>query len=332
MTSIKEVAEAAGVSTATVSRVLSNKPHVRPELREKVLEAVEKLGYRPNLVARTLRSQRSNAIGLIVSDIRNPYFTAISRAVEDIAYDQGYQVVFCNSDEDPEKEADYLDLMRDQNIAGVIFSPTRQIAENLDAVSINFPMVVVDRTIQPTELDVDVVRIDNVDAGYRLTQHLIENGYRNILGLFGEASTTGRERCIGYSKSLQESDISVRAQFVPPRIEAGYITAIEALSSDDPPDAILTTNSLLLAGALKAIQELEMKIPDEVGLVGFDRTTWSTLVQPAITLIEQPTTEIGRSAAELLLKRIADPKRPAREIILQGKLVIGGSSARRLGT
>jgi len=329
MTSIKDVAEAAGVSTATVSRVLSNKPHVRPELREKVMKAVDRLQYRPNLVARTLRSQRSSAIGLIVSDIRNPYFTSVSRAVEDIAYEQGYQVVFCNSDEDPDKEASYLRLMSDQNIAGVIFSPTRQASSNLDVVNVDFPMVIVDRTIKTTETAIDVVRIDNVDAGYRLTQHLIDNGYRNILGLFGEASSTGRERQIGYKEALKGNSLPVRAQFIPPRIESAYIAAIEILLSDDPPDAILTTNSLLMAGALKGIQELKLRIPDQVGLVGFDRTTWSTLVQPPITLIEQPTTEIGRSATELLLQRIEDPQRPAREVILQGQLVIGGSSAAR---
>ena len=331
MASIKEVAEAAGVSTATVSRVLSNKPHVRPELRDKVMEAVESLGYRPNLIARTLRSQRSNAIGLIVSDIRNPYFTAISRAVEDIAYDQGYQVVFCNSDEDPEKEASYLRLMRDQNIAGVIFSPTRQVSENIDSVRFESPMVIVDRSVKPNGFEVDIVRIDNVDAGYRLTNHLINNGYCKIIGLFGEASTTGRERRMGFEKALQEANLPVMGRYIPPRIESGYITTIEVLLGDDPPDAILTTNSLLMAGALKAIQELKLQIPEQVALVGFDRTTWSTLVQPSITLIEQPTKEIGKSAAELLLQRIEDPQRPAREIILQGKLVIGGSSAPRIG-
>jgi len=327
MTSIKEVAEAAGVSTATVSRVLSNKPHVRPELVERVMAAVEELDYRPNLVARNLRTQRSHVIGLIVSDIRNPYFTAVSRAVEDIAYEQGYQVVFCNSDEDPEKEADYLHLMNDQNIDGVIFSPTRQTASNLNALNINFPMVIVDRTVESTAIAVDVVRIENVDAGYRLTRHLIDNGYRDILGLFGEASTTGRERRAGFKKALQETNLPVRAQYIPPRIESAYIAAIEELSGDKPPEAILTTNSLLMAGALKGIQELNLQIPNQVALVGFDRTTWSTLVQPAITLIEQPTTEIGRSATELLLKRIEEPQRPAQEIILQGTLVIGGSSA-----
>src|SRR6476619_5565939 len=126
MASIKEVAEAAGVSTATVSRVFSNKPYVRAEVRARVMAAVEQLAYRPNRAARTLRSQQSNTIGLIVSDIRNPFFTAISRSVEDTAYEHGYSVLLCNTDEDPEKEELYLRLMEDENVAGIIFSPTRQ--------------------------------------------------------------------------------------------------------------------------------------------------------------------------------------------------------------
>src|SRR6266705_3425290 len=131
MASIKDVAKAAGVSTATVSRVLSNGAHVRPEVRERVMEVVAQLAYRPNLLARSLRSQQTNTIGLLVSDIRNPFFTAISRAVEDTAYEQGFSLVLCNTDENPEKEAIYLNLMQDENVAGVIFSPTRQIAANL---------------------------------------------------------------------------------------------------------------------------------------------------------------------------------------------------------
>src|SRR2546427_12826336 len=138
MVSIKNVAEAAGVSTATVSRVLSNGLHVRPEVRERVLAEVERLGYRPNLVARNLRSQQSNMIGLIVSDIRNPFFTAISRAVEDTAYEQGFSLVLCNTDENPEKEAIYLNLMQDENVAGGIFSPTRQIAAKFNALKVTF--------------------------------------------------------------------------------------------------------------------------------------------------------------------------------------------------
>src|SRR5579864_8458964 len=146
MVSIKEVAQAAGVSTATVSRVLAGGPqHVRPAVRERVQAAVARLDYRPNLVARSLRAQQSNTIGLIVSDIRNPFFTAISRAVEDTAYEQGFSVLLCNTDEDPEKEAIYLHLMRDEGVAGVIFSPTRQAVTNFSASNLDFPTVVVDR-------------------------------------------------------------------------------------------------------------------------------------------------------------------------------------------
>src|SRR5436309_4573626 len=196
MASIKDVAKAAGVSTATVSRVLSNGLHVRPEVRERVMEAVEKLAYRPNLLARSLRSQQSNTIGLIVSDIRNPFFTSVSRAVEDTAYEQGFSLVLCNTDENPEKETIYLNLMHDENVAGVIFSPTRQTAANFTSTNITFPVVVVDRLVK--DADVDMVLLDNVDAAYRLTTHLIENGYRRIAALCGEMSTTGRERQLGY--------------------------------------------------------------------------------------------------------------------------------------
>src|SRR5437763_6268852 len=147
MVSIKDVAEAAGVSTATVSRVLSNGLHVRPQVRQRVMEAVEKLGYRPNLVARSLRSQQSNTIGLIVSDIRNPFFTSISRAVEDTAYEQGLSVFLCNTDENSEKETIYLNLMKDLNVAGIIFSPTRQTIINFNTAHLPFPTVVVDRFI-----------------------------------------------------------------------------------------------------------------------------------------------------------------------------------------
>src|SRR5215469_13516638 len=171
MASIKDVAKAAGVSTATVSRVLSNGEHVRPEVRKRVMATVEQLAYRPNRLARSLRSQQTATIGLIVSDIRNPFFTSISRAVEDTAYEQGFSLVLCNTDENPEKETIYLNLMHDENVAGVIFSPTRQTAVNFRASKITLPTIVVDRSV--ADADVDVVLLDNVDAAYRLTTHLI---------------------------------------------------------------------------------------------------------------------------------------------------------------
>lgn len=330
MASIKDVAKAAGVSTATVSRVLSNGAHVRPEVRERVMAAVDKLAYRPNLLARGLRSQQSNTIGLIVSDIRNPFFTSISRAVEDMAHEQGFSLILCNTDENPEKEAIYLNLMQDQNVAGVIFSPTRQTAANFTTLKITFPTVIVDRSIK--DADVDMVLLDNVDAAFRLVNHLIENGYRHIGALCGETSSTGRERYAGFEKALRAHDLSPVAEhvkFVQPKIEAGYAATLKILDATQPPDALMTTNSLLAEGALQAIRERDLTIPDDIALVTFDETTWASLVQPPVTLIAQPTHEIGKTATELLLQRIADPDRPTRQVILKGHLLERGSSAPR---
>jgi LacI family fructose operon transcriptional repressor len=329
MVSIKEVAAAAGVSTATVSRVLSNGLHVRPEVRERVLATVERLGYRPNLVARSLRSQQSSTIGLIVSDISNPFFTAISRAVEDTAYEQGFSVLLCNTDENPEKEAIYLNLMRDTAVAGAIMSPTRKTVANFAESNLPLPIVVVDRFI--SNGDVDTVLLDNVDAAYRLITHLIERGYRRIAALCSEMST-GLERQVGYEKALRAHGLAPKSEYmkyVPPKSEAGYAATLKMLDVAEPPDALFAINSLIAEGALQAIRERNLTIPDDIALVTFDDTTWSSLVQPPITLIAQPTYEIGKTAAELLIQRIADPGRPTRQVILKGQLLVRGSSAPR---
>jgi len=329
MASIKDVAKAAGVSTATVSRVLSNGLHVRPEVRERVMTAVEQLEYRPNLVARSLRSQQSTTVSLIVSDIRNPFFTSLSRAIEDTTYEQEYSIILCNTDENPEKEAIYLNLMQDTGVAGVIISPTRQTVANFSSSNFPFPIVVVDRSVPGG--DVDTVLLDNIDAAYRLTTHLIEQGYKQIGALCSEMST-GLERQLGYERALRAHGLAPKAEhmkYVSPRMEAGYAATLKMIDTAEPPDALFTMNSLLAAGALQAIQERHLTIPDDIALVTFDETTWATLVQPAITLIAQPTYEIGKTAAELLLQRIADPGRSTRQVILKGQLLVRGSSAPR---
>jgi LacI family fructose operon transcriptional repressor len=329
MPSIKEVADAAGVSTATVSRVLADKPHVRPEIRERVLAAVETLNYRPNRVARSLRVQQSNTIGLIVADIQNPFFTSVSRAVEDTAYKRGLSVFLCNTDENSDKEAMYLNLMLDENVAGVILAPTRQTADAFaDMVNLAIPIVVIDRRVRGVE--VDSVLIDNVEAAYKIVEHLIADGRRRIGALFGVGSTTGRERREGYIRALQDHSLKPSpdlASFVNAKEEEGYKAVMRLLSLPEPPDAIFTSNALLSAGAFRAIRESKLAIPDQIAFASFDETTWTSLVEPGITVIEQPTYEIGQTAAELLFKRLEEPSRPTREIILKGKLIIRQSCA-----
>jgi LacI family fructose operon transcriptional repressor len=324
MTSVKKVAEEAGVSTATVSRVLSDKPHVRPELRQRVLAAMQNLGYRPNLVARSLRVQKSSIIGLIVSDIRNPFFTYVSRAVEDVAHAQGMSTFLCNSDENPDTEMLYLEQMRGEIVAGIIFSPTRQIADTFsELVVADQPMVVIDRRVN--NADVDSVMIDNVESAYRLAEHLIMHGYRRIAALFGIASTTGRERRKGFVQALRDHAIEPDPKlvsFINAREEDGYQATLKLLALPDRPEAIFTSNGLLATGTFRALRESGLAIPDEIAFATFDDTPWAGLVEPPVTVMQQPTYEIGKTAAELLLERIQDPSRPTRQVVLQSTLVI----------
>jgi len=328
MPSIKDVAQAAGVSTATVSRVLANRSRVKDGTRQRVLEAVEQLNYRPNLIARSLRAQKSAKIGLVVSDIRNPFFTAIGRAVEDSAYERGYSVLMCNTDENPEKEELYLNLLHDENVAGIIFSPTQQFSARFSTLDSNIPFVIIDRAVNTNQAD--MVLLDNVAAGYELTNHLIANGYRKLAGLFGNASTTGQERNKGFHKAISEHQLKPIAEyFIPPRIKQGYDSTLSLLNQAERPDAIFTSNSLLTAGAFQAIRDRKMVVPDDIALVGFDETTWGALVDPPITLISQPTEEIGRTATELLFQRIEEPTRSQKTVILKGTLIARGSSSLR---
>lgn len=324
MVKIKDVADAAGVSTATVSRVLANKPYVSKEVQKRVLEVVQTLGYRPNRVARNLRARQSSIIALIVSDIQNPFFQMVSRAVEDAAYEQGFSVMLCNNDENPDKEKMYLNLMHDENVAGIIFSPTRQTADNFKQINeLNTPMVVIDRRVK--NVSVDNIMIDNVESAHEIVTHLIEHGYRRIGAVFGIGSTTGRERYRGYAAALKDRGIEPQsdlAKYVNATENDGYATVSRILKLSPAPDAIFTSNGLLAAGALRAILDSKRAIPDEIAFASFDDTPWSRLVVPAVTVIEQPTYEIGQLATELLLKRLKDPNRSSRTITLKGKLVL----------
>ncbi len=330
MTSIKDVAEAAGVSTATVSRVLADKPHIRKEIRERVLAAVEKLNYRPNRVARSLRNRQSNTIGLVVADIRNPFFTSLSRAVEDVAYARDMSVFLCNSDENTRKETLYLDLLRDEHVAGIIIAPTAHTADTFSReVKLDLPVVVIDRRVSSG--DVDSVVMDNVDGAFRLTSHLLDDGYRRIGAVFSIDISTGRERHEGFLKAHAvrglEADPSLVC-FTENREINGYEAAATLLGMDRPPDIIFATNGVMSTGVFRLLHERGIRIPEDIGLAGFDETPWFDLVSPAMTIFKQPTYEIGKTATELLLNRIAEPERPARDIVLKGKLVVRDSCRR----
>jgi len=327
---IKDVARRAGVSSATVSRVLANKPHVSQEMRERVLAAVEELGYQANRVARSLRAQRAAIIGLIISDIQNPFFTSLVRAVEDVAYQHEYGVFLCNSDEDIEKERLYIDLLHAERVAGVVISPTRETNNpSRKLVKANTPVVAVDRRM--LDLEVDTVVSDNVGAASDIVSHLISDGYRRIAAVVGPPTiTTGRERLEGFSQALKAHGLPFLPHLVRmglPKENLGYQFTGELLDLPEPPTALFTGNNLLTVGALRAIHERGLCIPDDIALVAFDEMNWMSLVRPTLTVVAQPTYELGQTAADLLLKRIEDGNRAIQEIVLKPTIFIRQSCA-----
>lgn len=329
--SIKDVARVAGVSPATVSRVLGHGTVVSDALRAQVEAAVRKTGYRPNLSARRLRSRHSQTIGLIVADIRNPFFTAVGRAVEDMAYQAGLRVILCNTDENPEKEALYLRLMEEERVTGVIFAPTRQTAEQMAETPRNFPTVLIDRACQRSQED--AVVLDNHAAAGMLVEHLHAQGYRRMIGLFGNASTTGIERHDGYMTAMTRFGLTPDAVFTPPTAEAAEAVVqrriADGMDSAARPDAVIASNGLLLMGVVRAIREAGLAIPEHLAVAGFDNERWTELVGPGITVIEQPVETIGRTAMAMLLERLETPDAPIRKVVLSGRCVIRGSTAPR---
>jgi LacI family fructose operon transcriptional repressor len=320
---IKAVAKAAGVSPATVSRVLGHGA-VSDELKARVEKAVKATGYRPNLSARRLRSQNTRTIGLIVADIRNPFFTAVSRVVEDMAYAQGMRVVLCNTDENPEREAFYLRSMQEERVTGLILTPTQATLQRLEKEPfLDVPLVMVDRYMPGGRYD--AVVLDNHQAAAALVDHLIAKGCKRIAGLFGNSSRTGVERHAGYVAALEAHGLPVLGRFIRP-YAADAEVAVTALLQDDKPDAVIASNSLLAVGMLWAVQGHGLSVPRDLALAAFDNEPWTSLIHPALTVIAQPVDQIGRDAMQLLHDRIRDPEAAPRTVLLPGQLLERGST------
>jgi DNA-binding LacI/PurR family transcriptional regulator len=292
---------------------------------------VQTLSYRPSRVARSLRVQRSSIIGLIVSDIQNPFFTTVARAVEDVAYQHQFSVFLCNTDEDPEKETLYIDLMLAEHVAGVIVTPSSSTSKAYrHLVDADVPVVALDRRVE--DGDIDTVVVDNVSGAYEAVAHLIAEGHRRIGAVLGtRVSTTGEERYRGYARALEAHGIALDPALVRSgvgRTGIGYEYTQELLALANPPTALFVGNNLLTIGALRAIQERGLQIPVDIALASFDETDWMYFVRPALTVVAQPTYELGQIAAEMLLRRLDDKHTPPQEVVLRPTLLIRDSSRR----
>ena len=324
--SINDVARVAGVSKSTVSRVIGGGP-VSEQVRTRVEAAIRQTGYRLNLQARRLRSRHSGIVGLIVADIRNPFFTALIRAVEEVAYREGLRVTLCNTDEDPEREALYLQLMQEERVSGLIFAPTRTMVGRLERLPLDYPTVLIDRAASGGVHD--AVVLDNAAAMAALVEHLLERGQRRIGGLFGSTSTTAAERRDGYLAAMRAYGLEPDYREVEPTAEAAIAVAGQWLTAPTRPEALVASNSLLLMGALKAARCASLAIPTDLALAGFDNERWTELVEPGITVVEQPVEEMGRAAMSLLVERMRTPSLPIRRLVMTGRCVLRGSTAAR---
>lgn len=336
---IVDVAASAGCSVATVSRVLNGSGQVDPALAAAVRTAADRLGYRPNAIARNLRRQRTNLWLLVISDIENPFFTAVARGVEDIARGAGFVVAVCNADEDPVKEATYLALAADELAAGVILSPHSAGADTKRLAATGIPLVAIDRRL---DVPTDFVQTDSRSGARAATEHLIAAGWQRIACITGPASAeTAEMRRLGYVDAVAAADGSTGQDVlaVPFQAGAGRAAAAELLDRADPPDAFFVANSALALGVLAELRARGLRPGADIGLVAFDDAPWAALVDPPLSVVAQPAYQVGARAAELLLARIgaADPGAAAgglpaadttRAVILPTELIVRGSSAR----
>jgi LacI family transcriptional regulator len=326
---IGDVAQRAGVSPATVSRVLNGSGTVSPDRAARVREAARELGYTPSGPARALRQQRTRVWAAIIADIQNPFFTAMVRGMEDVARAEGHRLVLCNSDEDLEREAQYLDIAVAEQMAGVAIAVASDKDSRLDVLlDRGVPVVAVDRRPKRHEDAVDSVVVDNVLGARQATEHLLAMGAKRIACITGPArASTASERATGYQRALKaagrpvDPELLRRADF---REEGAYAAARTLLAGRRRPDAMFVGNNLMTLGALRAIREAGLRVPDDVLLVGFDDAPWTTLMSPQLTVVAQPTHELGRQAARLLATASADL--PARHAVLPPTLLIREST------
>jgi DNA-binding LacI/PurR family transcriptional regulator len=325
---VKDVAKHAGVSAASVSRALSGSGGVRESVRSRILESARTLSFQPNRAARDLRVRSSRAVGVLIPDIENPFFTSLVCGIEDVLGKTDYSLLLASYNEDPDQEARRLEVFRADGVRGLIFAasraPSRLYAELEKA---GMALVAVSRDV--SRLPVDEVTVANREGAHAATSHLIQFGHKRIAIINGPlVFTTARDRQAGYEEALREKGIAVDENLIvhcPFKQSEGYSAMRQLLALDDPPTAVFAGSNLLTLGALQAIHERHLAIPDEIAIVGFDEMPWAMSLRPPLTTVAQPAFEVGRTAAELLLARVREPALSRRQVVLDTQLIVRSS-------
>lgn len=306
MATIKDVAKLAGVSVATVSRVINKNGYVNDDTKQRVEQAVSKLQYEPNAMARGLATKKTETIALILPDISNPFFPELARAVEDVARTYGYNVILCNSDNEANKERGYIHVLKQRYIDGILFASHTLREEDVNLMmKENIPFVVLDRA--PVKANCSVVRSKNHEGAQIAFKHLLDVGCKKIAHIYGpQELATAKERLMGYEELAKHFD-----WYTPSLMVQGDFTihgggqAVEQLMRRHPDvDGIFLGNDLMALGAMKKLQQLGIRVPDQVAICGFDGIQLTTITEPEMTTIVQPTYDIGMLATRLLIKKI----------------------------
>lgn len=323
MSTLKDVAKLAGVSTSTVSRTLSNRVFVEEETKKKVLKAVEELNYRPNIAAKGLKSGKTFMMGFMVPDINSVFYPMIMKSIERYAAEVGYSLILMNNEEDIKKEKQALQSFMGRGVDGILCMSVEDDISHLEEFQKNqkIPVVLVNRTASK---DISSVSIDNEHGGYLMTKYLLEQGHTKISGVFGDFSRQRfRERYDGCKRAMEEYGIrDYKKYFIydVDSIEEAYLRTVEILKSEDRPTAFFASMDILAIGIYSAVSAVNLKIPEDISIVGFDNIFMTQYMIPPLTTYNPFVDSIAKNSVELLVQQIELPECEKKQIILEGAL------------
>lgn len=326
---IEDVARKAGVSPASVSNAFNHRwARISPETRNRIFAVAARLNYTPNAAASSLRNRRTRSIGTVVTNILNPFYTAVVRAIQDAARRVGYSVIVCNTDDNVKQEQEMLQVLRAKQIDGLLLVTAGSNPQLKEALSAGTPVVLLDR--HHPSLHLDTVRVDNEAAAREAIEYLILLGHRRIGLLSGPAVgiPTRLARIDGYNAALKQSRIATHERYrklVATDAESGFRATRELLSLRHPPTALFVANTCLAVGALDAIHRSGLRIPADISFLMFDDPDWGRLLTPPVTAVAQPTQRIGQAAFDLLWERLEGATGPPKEVVIATQFMLRSS-------